>query len=191
MLSFPGSIDATPPHITPTKILPNSGPSSLRPNLCYNPVHEPTHTAPIASRRSSSPNHSLGRFRGQQLFSAGRLRHAAILHHRLRTSHLPHLSKASSTIFSAASANTPCNSSKSTASKISPIGLPPTTRSKAKRSSTSSAHPSREAATANWKAFGDDPEWKQVRDASEANGKIVEKVDSTFMTLTDFSPPLR
>jgi NIPSNAP protein len=53
------------------------------------------------------------------------------------------------------------------------------------------AHPSREAATANWKAFGDDPEWKSVRDASEANGKIVEKVDSTFLTLTDFSPPVR
>ena len=53
------------------------------------------------------------------------------------------------------------------------------------------SHPSREAATANWKSFQDDPEWQKVRDASEANGKIVEKVDSTFMTLTDFSPPLR
>jgi len=52
------------------------------------------------------------------------------------------------------------------------------------------AHPSREAATANWKAFGDDPEWKSVRDKSEANGKIVEKVDSTYLVLTDFSPPL-
>jgi hypothetical protein len=52
-------------------------------------------------------------------------------------------------------------------------------------------HPSREAATANWKAFGDDPEWQSVRNASEANGKIVEKIDSTFMTLTDFSPRLR
>jgi hypothetical protein len=52
------------------------------------------------------------------------------------------------------------------------------------------AHPSREAAAANWKAFGDDPEWKSVRDKSEANGKIVEKVDSTFLVLTDFSPPL-
>jgi len=48
-------------------------------------------------------------------------------------------------------------------------------------------HPSREAAAANWKAFQDDPEWKSVRDKSEANGKIVEKVDSTFMALTDFS----
>jgi hypothetical protein len=51
-------------------------------------------------------------------------------------------------------------------------------------------HPSREAAAANWKSFGDDPEWKSVRDKSEANGKLVEKVDSTFMALTDFSPPL-
>ena len=49
------------------------------------------------------------------------------------------------------------------------------------------AHPSREAAAANWKAFQDDPEWKSVRDKSEENGKLVEKVDSTFMTLTDFS----
>ena len=48
-------------------------------------------------------------------------------------------------------------------------------------------HPSREAATANWKAFQDDPEWQQVRNKSEENGKLVEKVDSTFMVLTDFS----
>ena len=51
-------------------------------------------------------------------------------------------------------------------------------------------HPSREAAAANWKAFQDDPEWKSVRDKSEANGKIVEKVDSTYMALTDFSAKL-
>jgi hypothetical protein len=52
-------------------------------------------------------------------------------------------------------------------------------------------HPSREVAAANWKSFQEDPEWMSVRDKSEANGKLVEKVDSTFMTLTDFSPPLR
>jgi len=52
------------------------------------------------------------------------------------------------------------------------------------------AHPSREAATANWKAFGEDAEWKSVRDKSEENGKIVEKVDSTFLVMTDFSPKL-
>lgn len=51
-------------------------------------------------------------------------------------------------------------------------------------------HPSREAAEANWKAFRDDPNWQSVRDKSEANGKLVEKVDSTFMTLTDFSSRL-
>ncbi len=49
-------------------------------------------------------------------------------------------------------------------------------------------HPSREAATANWAAFHDDPEWKQVSAASEANGKLVERVESTYMKLTDFSP---
>jgi NIPSNAP len=48
-------------------------------------------------------------------------------------------------------------------------------------------HPSREAAAANWKAFGDDPEWKSVRDKSEENGKLVDHVDSTYMALTDFS----
>jgi len=53
------------------------------------------------------------------------------------------------------------------------------------------AHPSREAAAANWQAFRDDPEWQAARDKSEANGKLVAKVDSTFLTLTDFSPPLR
>src|ERR1700704_1879730 len=52
-------------------------------------------------------------------------------------------------------------------------------------------HPSREAAAANWKSFQDDPEWTSVRVKSEANGKLVEKVESTFLVLTDFSPPLR
>jgi hypothetical protein len=52
-------------------------------------------------------------------------------------------------------------------------------------------HPSREAAAANWKAFSADPEWQSVQKASEANGKIVEKVDSTFLVLTDFSPTLK
>jgi hypothetical protein len=50
------------------------------------------------------------------------------------------------------------------------------------------AHPNRDAATANWQAFRDDPEWQSVRDKSEANGKLVEKIESTFLVLTDFSP---
>ena len=49
-------------------------------------------------------------------------------------------------------------------------------------------HPSREAATANWKAFQADPAWISVKEKSKANGKIVEKLESTFMALTDFSP---
>lgn len=51
-------------------------------------------------------------------------------------------------------------------------------------------HPSRTAAAANWEAFRADPEWKQVSAASEANGKLVEKVESTYLQLTDFSPRL-
>ena len=51
-------------------------------------------------------------------------------------------------------------------------------------------HPSREAALANWKSFHDNPEWIKVSTASEAGGKLVEKVDSTYMTLTDFSPAI-
>jgi NIPSNAP len=52
-------------------------------------------------------------------------------------------------------------------------------------------HPSREAAAANWKSFQDDPEWKRVKEESEAKGKLAEKIDSTFLALTDFSPPLQ
>jgi hypothetical protein len=52
-------------------------------------------------------------------------------------------------------------------------------------------HPSREAATANWKAFQEDPEWKSVKAKSEENGKLVEKIDSTFLALTDFPRPPR
>ena len=48
--------------------------------------------------------------------------------------------------------------------------------------------PSREEATARWKAFQDDPEWVRVKTESEANGKIVERIESTFLELTDFSP---
>ncbi len=49
------------------------------------------------------------------------------------------------------------------------------------------AHDSNAAADKSWQTFRDDPEWKQVKDASEADGKIVEKVDSVFLDPTDFS----
>jgi hypothetical protein len=48
-------------------------------------------------------------------------------------------------------------------------------------------HKSRDAAKASWAAFRGDPEWKQAQAASEANGRIVEKVESVFLTPTDFS----
>jgi hypothetical protein len=49
------------------------------------------------------------------------------------------------------------------------------------------SHPSRDDAKKNWAAFGADPEWQKVAKASEADGKIVEKVDSTYMEPTDYS----
>ena len=49
-------------------------------------------------------------------------------------------------------------------------------------------YPSREEATARWKTFQADPEWIKVRNESEANGKLVDHVDSTFLEYTDFSP---
>ncbi len=53
------------------------------------------------------------------------------------------------------------------------------------------SYPSKEARDASWKAFGADPEWKTVREKSEENGKIVAKVESIFMNLTDFSPAVK
>lgn len=50
------------------------------------------------------------------------------------------------------------------------------------------AHDSREAAKKSWDEFRNDPEWKQVREESEANGKIVLKTVSVFANPTDFSP---
>jgi hypothetical protein len=50
------------------------------------------------------------------------------------------------------------------------------------------AFPSREAATASKKAFAADPEWQAAQKASEAGGKLVARVESSFMTTTDFSP---
>src|SRR6266700_2575714 len=49
------------------------------------------------------------------------------------------------------------------------------------------AHKSREAAKQSWDAFRNDPEWKKVSSESEANGKIVSKVESVFMDPTDYS----
>ena len=51
------------------------------------------------------------------------------------------------------------------------------------------SHESMEALERNWKAFYADPEWIRVRDASEADGKILAKPpERVFMVLTDYSP---
>ena len=50
------------------------------------------------------------------------------------------------------------------------------------------AFPSREAAAQIWNAFQADPEWKAVKAASEKDGPLVEKIDSVFLTPTDYSP---
>ena len=49
------------------------------------------------------------------------------------------------------------------------------------------AHQDEAAAKASFAAFGKDPDWIAARNASEANGKIVEKITSVFMNATDFS----
>jgi hypothetical protein len=50
------------------------------------------------------------------------------------------------------------------------------------------AFPSREAAKKSWDEFRNDPEWQKVQKESEANGKLVTKVDSVFAEPTDYSP---
>ena len=49
-------------------------------------------------------------------------------------------------------------------------------------------HASQEAANASWQAFGQDPEWKSVSEASNANGPILAGVERRYMSATDYSP---
>jgi hypothetical protein len=50
------------------------------------------------------------------------------------------------------------------------------------------AFPSRSDAKERWAAFLADPEWQQVRTASEVNGKLVARIESVYLEPTDFSP---
>ena len=50
------------------------------------------------------------------------------------------------------------------------------------------SYPSRAARDVAWKDFAADPEWKAVVKQTEANGRIVAKVEQTFLQLTDYSP---
>jgi len=53
------------------------------------------------------------------------------------------------------------------------------------------AFPSREARDLSFKNFVSSPEWKAVVKETEANGKIVEKIESVFLQATDFSPAIK
>jgi hypothetical protein len=51
------------------------------------------------------------------------------------------------------------------------------------------AFPDRETAKTRWEAFHKDPEWLKVRAEFEARrGKIVDKIESQFISPVDFSP---
>jgi hypothetical protein len=52
------------------------------------------------------------------------------------------------------------------------------------------AFPSLEAREKSWQAFRDDPEWQKVSAASHeaAGGPIVDKIESTIMNPTAYSP---
>jgi hypothetical protein len=48
------------------------------------------------------------------------------------------------------------------------------------------AHENRERAKENWSKFGPDPEWKDLLSKSAPTGQL--KIESVFVTPTDFSP---
>lgn len=48
-------------------------------------------------------------------------------------------------------------------------------------------HNSMEAAQASWRAFAQDPEWRQVNEDSNRDGAILDSVVRQYMTATDFS----
>jgi hypothetical protein len=47
--------------------------------------------------------------------------------------------------------------------------------------------PSRDAAKKSWDEFRADPEWQKVQKESEANGKLVDHIESIFADPTSFS----
>jgi len=50
------------------------------------------------------------------------------------------------------------------------------------------AYPSPAAREKAWDEFRKDPVWIAARDASEVNGKLVDKVEWVMLTATDYSP---
>lgn len=52
------------------------------------------------------------------------------------------------------------------------------------------AYPNREARDKSWKGFMEDPDWKAAYKASEEKGKLVSKIEATFLSATDYSPAI-
>lgn len=52
------------------------------------------------------------------------------------------------------------------------------------------SYPNKEARDTSWKNFLADPDWQKAYKASEANGTLVSKIESHFMSVTDYSPAL-
>lgn len=50
------------------------------------------------------------------------------------------------------------------------------------------AHPSRGDAKKHWAAFQADPAFQEMIKSQQGDGKLVEKIDSTYMAPVDFSP---
>lgn len=53
------------------------------------------------------------------------------------------------------------------------------------------AFPSQEVREKAWKAFFADPKWQQVKKESQANGRLVTKVESVLLARTDYSPEIK
>ena len=53
------------------------------------------------------------------------------------------------------------------------------------------SYPDLAAREASWKSFQADPDWTAAKEASEKSGKLVVKVESRFLGLTDFSPVMK
>ncbi len=51
--------------------------------------------------------------------------------------------------------------------------------------------PNRAAHKKSWRAFLDDSDWKKTFAASTAKGRLVAKIDSTFLAATDYSPAVK
>jgi hypothetical protein len=51
--------------------------------------------------------------------------------------------------------------------------------------------PSKEERDKSFKAFAADPDWKKAAADSEKDGKLVTKIESRFLTVTDYSPEFK